>query len=65
MAPGQTLRQVFDSHQGKLGALSLEQAIVAFVALCTELKTRHDRGEHLYVHASCVVIGANGTASLD
>ncbi len=45
--------------------MSIEAAIVAFVPLCTELKLRHDRGELLYVHASCVVTSDNGASTLD
>lgn len=45
--------------------MSLEAALGAFVPLCIELKSRHDRGEKLYVHASCIVAGPDGAATID
>jgi hypothetical protein len=45
--------------------MSLETALAAFVPLCLELKSRHDRGEKLYVHASCIIAGADGAATID
>ena len=38
---------------------------MAIVPLCVELKARHERGEKLYVHASCIVAGADGGATID
>ncbi len=65
IAPGKSFRQIFDGHRGPGGALSLEHAIIAVVPLCLELKQRHERGEKLYVHASCIVAGADGAATID
>jgi len=45
--------------------MSIESALVAFVPLCLELKARHDRGEKIYVHASCIVAGSDGTTTID
>jgi hypothetical protein len=56
---------VFDAGSGKTGTMSLEAALGAFVPLCLELKSRHDRGEKLYVHASCIIAGADGAATID
>ncbi len=36
-----------------------------FVPLCLDLKARHDRGERLYVHPSCIVAGPDGMPRLD
>ncbi|MGH7285779.1 MAG: hypothetical protein ACRELY_30030 [Polyangiaceae bacterium] len=65
IAPGKSFRQIFESHRGPGGALSLEHAIIAIVPLCLELKTRHERGEKLYVHASCIVARSDGAATID
>jgi eukaryotic-like serine/threonine-protein kinase len=43
---------------------SLDEAIAIVVPLCLDLKERHDRGEQLYVHPSCIAPGPDGLARL-
>jgi len=43
---------------------SLDEAIAIIVPLCLDLKERHDRGESVYVHPSCIAPGPDGLARL-
>ncbi len=44
--------------------MTLDEAVATIVPLCLDLKERHDRGEHVYVHPSCVAPGPDGLARL-
>src|SRR5262249_38120648 len=55
----QTLRQVLDQRRTQGSRLSLDEAISVIVPLCLDLKQRHDKGERVYVHPSCVAAGAD------
>lgn len=60
-----TLRGLLDARRAEGRRVPLDEAVALFVPLCLDLKTRHDRGERLYVHPSCVAIGADGVARFD
>ncbi len=45
--------------------MSVEEAIAVVVPVCLELQTRHQHGERLLVHPSCIAAGADGIPRLD
>ncbi len=59
-----TLRTLIEQRRVEGYTLSLDEAIAAVVPLCLDLKERHDRGERLYVHPSCVAPSEDGLARL-
>ena len=59
-----TLRTLIEQRRAEGYTLSLDEAIAAIVPLCLDLKERHDRGERVYVHPSCVAPGEDGLARL-
>jgi hypothetical protein len=59
---GSTLRAALDARKAQNKTLGLEDAIAIVVPLCLDLKTRHDRGEQVFVHPSAVVEGPDGLA---
>src|SRR5262245_37165553 len=62
--PSQPLRQLLDQRRTQGSRLSLDEAIAIVVPVCLDLKARHDKGERVYVHPSCVGAGANGLAHI-
>ncbi len=63
-APSVTLRQLLEARRKEGKRFSLDEAIAIAVPLCLDLKERHDKGERLFVHPSCVGPGADGLARL-
>jgi len=59
-----TLRTLIDQRNADGQRFSLDEAIAIIVPLCVDLKERHDRGEQLYVHPSCIAPGPDGLARL-
>lgn len=57
-----TLRQLLDARRKEGKRFSLDEAIAIAVPLCLDLKSRHDKGERVFVHPSCVAPGADGLA---
>lgn len=55
-----TLRAVLGQREREGRRFSLDETMAMLVPLCLDVKQRHDRGERLYVHPSCVVVGADG-----
>ena len=45
--------------------MSLDEAVAVIVPVCLDLKERHDRGEKLYLHPSCIAPGSDGLAKLN
>ncbi len=60
-----TLRQVLDRRFAEGRAFSLAEAICFVVPLAMDVKARHDRGELLFLHPSCVVVGPTGVVSVE
>lgn len=60
-----TLRAVIAEGAAAGRLLSLDDAIAIIVPLCTDLKERHARGEHHWVHASAVERGPDGLFRLN
>ena len=60
-----SLRGLIDARRAEGRRVTLDEAIAAIVPLCIDLKERHDRGERLYVHPSCVAPGSDGLARLN
>jgi len=65
IAPGKSLRALLESRRVAGTTLSLDEAIAMIVPLCLDLKERHERGERIYVHPSCIVSGPEGLARLE
>jgi len=65
LSPGKSLRALLESRRVAGTTLSLDEAIAMVVPLCLDLKTRHERGERVYVHPSCVMSSAEGLARLE
>ena len=61
-APVPTLRQLLEARLQEKRRFSLDEAIAIAVPLCLDLKTRHDKGEKVFVHPSCIAPGADGLA---
>lgn len=59
-----TLRTLIEQRRAEGYTLSLDEAMAAVVPLCLDLKERHDRGERVYVHPSCVAPGEDGLARI-
>ncbi len=59
-----TLRTLIDQRKADGQRFSLDEAIAIIVPLCLDLKERHDRGETVYVHPSCIAPGPDGLARL-
>ena len=59
-----TLRSLLEQRRAEGYTLSLDEAIATIVPLCLDLKERHDRGERVYVHPSCVAPGEDGLARI-
>ncbi len=59
-----SLRTLVDQRHAQGRRFSLDEAIAIIVPLCLDLKERHDRGELIYVHPSCVAPGADALARL-
>lgn len=59
-----TLRNLLDARRKEGRTFSLDEAIAIIVPLCLDLKERHDRGEKLYVHPSCIAPGSDGLAKI-
>lgn len=57
-----TLRQLFDQRARDGRRLGLDDAIAIVVPLCVDVKARHDRGESILLHPSCIVVGQPGLA---
>ncbi len=55
-----TFRAILEARRAENRRLSLDDAIAVLVPVCVDLKTRHDRGERLYVHASAITGGPDG-----
>jgi hypothetical protein len=55
-----TLRQVLEARRAQQQPLSLEESIAIIVPLCLDIQGRHSRGEALYVHPGCILIGGDG-----
>jgi hypothetical protein len=55
-----TLRQVLDARRAQGQPLTLEESIAIVVPLCLDVQARHNRGETLYLHPGCVLIGGDG-----
>ncbi len=55
-----TLRQLFDQRARDGRRLGLDDAIAIVVPLCVDVKARHDRGESILLHPSCIVVGQPG-----
>ena len=60
-----TLRQLLDQRAREGRRVGLDDAIAIIVPLCVDAKARHDRGESLLVHPSCIVIGQPGIARIE
>src|SRR3954447_26837601 len=56
----QTFRAILEARRTEGRRLSLDDAIAVLVPVCVDLKTRHDRGELLYVHPSAIASGPDG-----
>ncbi|MEO6575935.1 MAG: hypothetical protein ABIP89_18930, partial [Polyangiaceae bacterium] len=65
LQPGQTLRALIDELRKQRQTIRLDDAIAIVVPLCLDLKERHQKGERIYVHPSCVVGGPNGLARIE
>lgn len=61
LSPGKSLRATLEARR----VLTFGEAVAVVVPLCLDLKSRHERGERLYVHPSCVVSGSDGLARVD
>ncbi len=59
-----TLRLLLDQRRREGRRFSLDEAIAIAVPLCLDLKTRHDAGERVWVHPSCIAPGADGLARI-
>ncbi len=59
-----SLRTLIDQRLAQGMKFSLDEAIAIIVPLCLDLKERHDRGEQVYVHPSCIAPGPDGLARL-
>lgn len=59
-----SLRTLIDQRLAQGRKFSLDESIAIIVPLCLDLKQRHDAGEHVYVHPSCVAPGPDGLARL-
>jgi len=59
-----SLRTLVDQRLAQGRRFSLDEAIAIIVPLCLDLKQRHERGEQVFVHPSCVAPGADGLARL-
>ncbi len=59
-----SLRTLTDQRLAEGRKFSLDEAIAIIVPLCLDLKERHDRGENVYVHPSCIAPGPDGLARL-
>ena len=59
-----SLRTLIDQRLAQGMKFSLDEAIAIIVPLCLDLKERHDRGESVYVHPSCIAPGPDGLARL-
>src|SRR5271166_3007030 len=59
-----SLRTLIDQRLAQGRRFSLDEAIAIIVPLCLDLKQRHERGEQVFVHPSCVAPGADGLARL-
>lgn len=57
-----TLRQLLEARRKEGQRFSLDEAIAIAVPLCLDLKIRHDKGERVLVHPSCIAPGADGFA---
>ncbi len=55
-----TLRQVLDGRRSQGQPLTLEESIAIVVPLCLDVQTRHNRGESIYLHPGCVLVGGDG-----
>jgi hypothetical protein len=63
--PSMTLRALLDARRAEKKRMSLDEAIAIVVPLCMDLQERHNRGEKLYVHPSCIAPGADGLARVN
>lgn len=63
-SPTVTLRALLDGRKAEGRTFSLDEAIATIVPLCLDLKERHDRGERVYVHPSCIAPGPDGLARI-
>jgi hypothetical protein len=59
-----TLRSLLDARRAAGQSFSLAEAVATVVPLCLDLQERHQRGERVYVHPSCVAPGPDGLAKL-
>ncbi len=59
-----SLRTLIDQRLAEGRKFSLDEAIAIIVPLCLDLKQRHDAGESVYVHPSCIAPGPDGLARL-
>jgi hypothetical protein len=58
------LRTILDQKRAGGRPMTLEEAIAIVVPLCMDLKERHDRGEAIFVHPSCIAPDKEGLAKL-
>src|SRR3954454_25273511 len=56
----QTFRAILEARRAEGRRPTLDDAIAVLVPVCVDLKARHDRGEHLYVHPSAIANGPDG-----
>jgi eukaryotic-like serine/threonine-protein kinase len=61
-SPAATLRTLLDTRRADKTLLSLGEAAAVIVPLCLDLQQRHERGEQLLLHPSCVESQADGLA---
>ncbi len=59
-----SLRTLIDQRLAQGRRFSFDESIAIIVPLCLDLKQRHDRGEQVYVHPSCIAPGQDGLARL-
>ena len=55
-----TLRQVLEARRAQGQLLTLEESIAIVVPLCLDVQARHNRGETLYLHPGCILVGGDG-----
>jgi eukaryotic-like serine/threonine-protein kinase len=60
-----TFRAVIESRSAEGQRMSLDDAIAIIVPVCTDLKERHARGEHHWVHPSAIARGPDGLFRLN
>jgi eukaryotic-like serine/threonine-protein kinase len=58
--PAQALRSEMERRRAQGRAFSIKEAVNIIVPLCLEAAQRHDRGERLFLHPSCIVLTGTG-----